>query len=64
MKITKDDFNKYEKVRKSGRTNMFDVRTVQALSGLRREKIIKIMKDYENLDQKYSNTTKLKKVMK
>ena len=51
--ITEQDFKRYEMVRASGRTNMFDARTVEALSGLNREKIMAIMKGYEELDKKY-----------
>lgn len=51
--ITEQDFKEYERVRASGMTNMFDVRTVEALSGLSREKIMAIMKGYEELDKKY-----------
>lgn len=51
MKITKEDFDAYEGVRQSGVTNMFDVRAVKALSGLTKEKIRDIMKNYS----KYKN---------
>ena len=51
--ITKKEYTAYEKVRLSGVTNMFDVGTVEILSGLSREKIIEIMKTYEALMKKY-----------
>jgi len=44
--ITKQDFQKYVRVQRSGKTNMFDVAMVESLSGLSRNKIIEIMKNY------------------
>ena len=52
-KITKKQFNRYEGVRLSGATNMFDVRNVTALSGLNKEEIMTIMKNYGQLKEKY-----------
>jgi hypothetical protein len=52
--ITKLDVERYEMVRQGGRTNMFDVRNVQALSGLSRDKIMYIMKNYSALIKKYN----------
>ena len=51
--ITKKQFNRYEGVRLSGATNMFDVRNVTALSGLNKEQIMTIMKSYGELKDKY-----------
>ena len=51
--ITKQQFNRYEGVRLSGATNMFDVRNVTALSGLNKEQIMTIMKSYGELKVKY-----------
>ena len=53
VEITKEDFEAYEAVRASGVTNMFDVKTVEILSGLSKEKIITIMKNYSKLLEKY-----------
>ena len=53
MKITKDDFESYEAVRSSGVTNMFAVGLVSELSGLSKEKIREIMKNYNELMKKY-----------
>jgi predicted ATPase len=61
MEITKEEFERYVKVQRSGRTNMFDVRMVEALSGLPREKIFDIMKNYNQLFIKYGE--KLRKVL-
>ena len=47
------DFMKYEDVRQSGVTNMFDVRNVTALTGLNKEEIMYIMKNYSKLQEKY-----------
>ena len=49
IEITKEDFEAYEDVRVSGATNMFNVKAVEMLSGLDREKIIAIMKNYEKI---------------
>ncbi len=51
--ITKEQFEDYEDVRVSGVTNMFDVKTVMAMSGLTREQCSEIMKDYSELKEKY-----------
>ena len=51
--ITKKQFNRYEGVRLSGATNMFDVRNVTALSGLTKEQIMTIMESYSELKEKY-----------
>jgi len=53
MIITKEQFASYEEVRQSGETNMFDVRTVSALSGLERSVICEIMRNYSKLCEKY-----------
>ena len=58
MEITKDDFASYESVRESGVTNMFAVRTVSELSGLSREQILYIMKNYGELCKKYPGVRK------
>lgn len=51
--VTADSFSRYEKVRKSGVTNMFDVGYVEQLSGLDRDVIMAIMEHYGELDEKY-----------
>ena len=51
--VSLDDFEKYLEVRDSGRTNMFDVGTVEMLSGLDRETIMCIMKNFGELQNKY-----------
>jgi hypothetical protein len=56
--VTKELFEKYEKVRESGVTNMFDVKTVGQLSGLQREVIFDIMNNYDYLCKKYPGVRK------
>ena len=51
--ITKEQFEAYVDVQMSGVTNMFDVKTVSQLSGLDKEQIMKIMKNYGELKDKY-----------
>ena len=54
MEITKDQFEAYVGVQKSGVTNMFDVKGVSELSGLNKDEIMEIMSTYKNLMNKYS----------
>lgn len=51
--ITKQDFIEYLRVQKSGKTNMFDVSMVQALSDLPRKKILLIMKNYQDYKKRW-----------
>lgn len=53
MKITKGQFNKYLGVQRSGVTNMFDVKFVQFLTGLTRNRVIYIMENYQDLHDTY-----------
>ena len=57
MEITQEQFQSYVDVQMSGVTNMFDVRTVSAISGLNRDQCISIMSNYEKLDKKYNVNT-------
>ena len=54
IEITKDQFEAYVRVQKSGVTNMFDIRNVTALTGLDKNQCIAIMEQYGELDKKYS----------
>lgn len=56
--ITKEDFEAYECVRESGVTNMFAVSLVSDLSGLEKQKILDIMKNYDDLCEKYPDVRK------
>ena len=53
MDIDKWKFEAYEEVRISGRTNMFDLKMVEQLSGLNKDEILFIMKNYDDLIEKY-----------
>ncbi len=59
MNITKEQFQAYEDVRQSGVTNMFDVRAVQALSGLTKPEILEIMHKYSELCKQYPDARSL-----
>ena len=52
--ISKEQFESYVRVQKSGVTNMFDLRNVTALTGLDKEQCLEIMSNYGELDKKYS----------
>jgi len=52
-KITKEQFEAYVDVQMSGVTNMFNVKLVGELSGLEKEEIMEIMKNYGTLKNKY-----------
>ena len=54
LEITKDQFEAYVRVQKSGVTNMFDIRNVTALTGLDKNQCIAIMEQYGELDKKYN----------
>ena len=53
VNITQDEFDAYVEVQMSGVTNMFNVSVVSDYSGLSRDKIITIMKNYNTLAQTY-----------
>lgn len=53
MEITKEDFERYEEVRMGGRTNMFMISNVVALSGLDKDKVKEIIQQYSQLNKKY-----------
>ena len=57
MEITQEQFESYVDVQMSGVTNMFDVRTVSALTGLDRNQITTIMSNYRELHKKYNVNT-------
>ena len=52
MKINQEQFDAYEKVRKSGVTNMFMISVVSDLSGLEKDTIMYIMGNYDEVKQK------------
>ena len=55
MNITQEQFESYVDVQESGVTNMFNVRTVSAHSGLDKQEIIYIMGHYSELLEKNWN---------
>ena len=52
--ISKEQFESYVRVQKSGVTNMFDLNNVKALTGLNKEQCLEIMSNYGELEEKYS----------
>ena len=53
--ITQDEFDAYVEVQESGITNMFNVSVVSDYSGLSRDKIMTIMKNYSDLNDRYGH---------
>jgi hypothetical protein len=55
MEITKEKFEAFVEVQRSGMTNMFDVRAVSELSDeiISTDEVKEIMKQYESLMEKY-----------
>lgn len=58
LEIIKVDFQAYEEVRASGVTNMWDVTTVEELSGLDRDTISAIIRQYSELNKQYPDVRK------
>jgi len=54
IKITKEEMEVYENCRQSGIANMFNIKRVEELTGLSKEKILYIMKHYSELIEKYN----------
>lgn len=52
--ISKKEFESYVNVQNSGVTNMFDVTRVCELSGLSRDKVMFIMKHYDELSDNFN----------
>jgi len=51
--ILKEEFKLYESIRNLGHINMFDVKGVAERSGLTKDKIFEIMKNYETLEKEF-----------
>jgi len=49
----REKFEAFEEVRESGATNMFDLNMVEQLSGLERDDILDIMKNYDKYQAEY-----------
>ena len=54
MSVTREEFEAYVDVQRSGITNMMDIKTVREISGLGRPKIIEIMEKYDIYKRKYN----------
>ena len=57
MEITQEQFQAYVDVQMSGVTNMFDVKTVSAISGLDRDQITDIMKNYSKYQEDFETVS-------
>ena len=57
MEITQEQFQAYVDVQMSGVTNMFDVRTVSAISGLDRDQITNIMTNYSKYQKDFETVS-------
>lgn len=53
--ISKEQFDAYERVRRSGKTNMLNVTEVMKYSRLKRNVIMEIMVNYSNLKEVYGD---------
>ena len=58
IEISKKEFQAYEDVRQSGVTNMFMITTVCDLSGLDKQRVLCIMKNYSELRKKFPGVRK------
>ena len=58
MKITEEKYRTYEAVRRSGLTNMFDVRMVCELSDLAQDEVLDIMKNYSRYKEEFETNMK------
>ena len=52
--VSESEFKRFVAVQKSGVTNMFDVNRVSSLSGLPKDKIFDIMKNYGDYAKKFN----------
>ncbi len=53
MEISKKDFLAFVRVQKSGVTNMYNVSLVSDLTGLTKEALLDIMRNYEKYTNKF-----------
>ena len=56
MLISKEDFEAYCEVQESGVTNMLNVRLVSQLSGLDKDQVMFIIRNYGELQAELQNT--------
>jgi GTPase SAR1 family protein len=55
ISVTKEEFEQYEKVKLSGKTNMFDTAKIEELTGLSPNKTRYIMLAYSKLKEQFKN---------
>jgi len=51
--VNKEEFIRYENLRKSGVVNMYDLNYILATTWLNKEQVLFIMKNYDKLKLKY-----------
>jgi len=51
--ISDEIFGRYEKIKRSGVTNMMDVKTVCLLAGISRDEYFQIVKNYSTLKESF-----------
>ena len=51
--ITREEFEDYERLRRSGKINMSDITLVEMLTMLYREQILFIIQNYKELSKKF-----------
>lgn len=62
MRVKKEEFLRYERVRRLGVVNMFDIERVEMLTDLPREKILDIMQNYSKYKKMYLDERTKKKL--
>ena len=60
--IDASDFINYVELQHEGIINMFDLKGVEELTGLNKEQILFIMKEYKNLEEKYKDELEIERL--
>lgn len=60
IEISKEDFIEYINCQNSGLTNMLNISNVEMITGLSKDKIKAIIKNYNKLEEKYNREGGLK----
>ena len=60
--INASDFINYVELQQEGCINMFDIKGVEELTGLNKEQIMFIMKNYEKLEEKYKDELEIERL--
>lgn len=58
MEISKEEFERFEEVRKSDKANMLNVSKVCGLSDLSRKKVLFIIRNYNKFHEEYPEVVK------